>query len=272
VYKRLKYGLFNPSSVVELKNDKKIYTIVFFFFMVLKSMIPAFLIINQVKNLDYDTKRHIRTTFQSSTVPYEIVNYELVKKDNSLDEAHTIAIAPSFHIVFNHTIETPPSILTDKNIILFTKNKVYHIQLYFTKELFAYEEYPELEFLDLSLADNDNREFWNTVFPVVNQQLGKYFYSIVITQLLFYNFLPIAFELFIFSLILAFFQKKFAGIHADIKFSKLWQLIIYILLPYVVLRLLSDLFFFPLLSFIGIIVTVIYSIRLNKGLVIRKDV
>lgn len=272
MFTRLKYGLFYPFNVAELKNDKKKYTIIFFFLLVLLSMIPSFLMINKIKTLSYEAKRQIRSIFRDIDIPYEIIDYQLVKTSNNNDEELKVEISSVFHIVFNDTIETPPNLMTDKIFILFTKERVYFVQLFYSKELLAYNEYNELESLDLALATKDNSEFWNIVFPIVNQQLEKMYYSNLFMQLVLYGLLPYAIELIIFSLILAFFQKRFSESKSDIKFAQLWQLMIYILFPYVLLRLFSNLYNLYILSFIGIIITIIYSIKLNNGLTARREV
>ena len=81
-----------------------------------------------------------------------------------------------------------------------------------------------------------------------------------------------AIELLIFSLIVTLFLRTLIQVKANVKFSQLWRLIIYLLAPYVIFRLFADLYGLSILSYVGIITTIIYAIKMNNSLTIGKGV
>jgi len=277
VFKRLKYGLFYPSKISELKNEKRVYTISFFFILLIISIVPNLLLINQGRNLNYEQRSLIKKTFKNKEIPYKLEEFQLTRINGSIDNL-VIELSPSLMVIFDEDDVGSFIIPTDAySIILFSKKSVYLVKkqilnTYKTKELFNYNKYNELENFDLSKAQENDIEFWGLVFPIINAQIGEMFYTNYVMNFLFYYLLPFILELLIFSLILTFFQRRFRGFNEPMRFSKLWQLMIYILLPYVVFRLFSQLYNIYILSFIGIIMSIIYASKLNGALNIRKDV
>ncbi|MDD4000926.1 MAG: hypothetical protein PHX62_08575, partial [Bacilli bacterium] len=73
-------------------------------------------------------------------------------------------------------------------------------------------------------------------------------------------------SLSVLGLIISFFQKLFLPF---VKFGELFQLMIYALTPYVVGQLLSSLFGFVLIAYVGMFMTVIYASKLSRGLMQR---
>lgn len=277
MFKRLKYGLFYPSKISELKNEKRVYTISFFFILLIISIVPNLLLINQGRNLNYEQRSLIKKTFKNKEIPYKLEEFQLTRINGSIDNL-VIELSPSLMVIFDEDDVGSFIIPTDAySIILFSKKSVYLVKkqilnTYKTKELFNYNKYNELENFDLSKAQENDIEFWGLVFPIINAQIGEMFYTNYVMNFLFYYLLPFILELLIFSLILTFFQRRFRGFNEPMRFSKLWQLMIYILLPYVVFRLFSQLYNIYILSFIGIIMSIIYASKLNGALNIRKDV
>lgn len=273
--KRLKYGLFYPSNIAELKNDNKIYTILFFFLLVVLSALPALLLINHGNALDYNTKKEIRSIFHAEKVPYIIHDYTLQKTVSDKDPL-TVAVSDTLGVVFNHTADVPENAIGSNTIIYFAKERVYLIRPFLLKlsdpePLFSYNEYGELQELDLRTAFDNDADFWNIAFEIIEAQLEKTYYSSYAFNLIFYFVLPVIFELIIFSLIMAFFQKKTYEVRAGIiKFAAVWQLMIYILLPYVLFSVFANLYGMYFLTFAGMIISIIYSRKVGISLILGK--
>lgn len=269
---RLKFGLFRPSQVSSLKDDKKIYTVLFFILMVLLSLIPFVILVSKADTLSYETKREIRSLFRDYEIPYEIRDYKLTKTSDNGEDKLNIPVNQAFYIVFDDKLESEPQITPNRITVVFAREKVYLIHFFYRKELFSYSEYRDLENLDLSLANADDHQFWDKVFPIVRDQLDKTRHYSLLMQIGVYGFLFYAIELLIFSLIVTLFLRTLIQVKANVKFSQLWRLIIYLLAPYVIFRLFADLYGLSILSYVGIITTIIYAIKMNNSLTIGKGV
>lgn len=271
LFTRIKVGLFHPSQVAGLKNDKKMLTALYFLIMVLFSLIPFAILVSRNETLSYEDKRRIRTLFRGQEIPYEIVDHQLVKTSPSADDL-IIALNPTFDLILAAGSDSAPAVAPNKSAIVFTSEKVYLVQLLHKKELFSYSEYQELKDIDLALAGADDSQFWDTVFPIVREQIDKMRTYNLFIQIVVYGLVFYAIELLIFSLILTVFLRIMIQTHPSLSFSGVWQLIIYLMAPYVVFRLFADLYGLHLLAYVGIIITIIYTIRMNNALETGKGV
>ncbi|MGD9887117.1 MAG: DUF1189 family protein [Bacilli bacterium] len=269
MYQRFKEGLFSPSQIAKYQNDKKIVTVLFLFLLVLISITPSLINLNQNQGLDYENRTIIRQSFYDDEVPFAIVDSLLIAKNGS-NITHSVSINSAFQIVFTdqESIETNFANLDTYSRIVLTKQYVYFQQSLINVKLFAYSDYPSLANLDFSDALVDDQAFWSTVFLVVEDQIAEYGSFTLVANILTLVIGEI-FVLGLFGLIVAIFQMM--SLSGYLKFGHVWQVMTYILVPYVVSKVFEELFSINYLSFIGAIITVFYANRLTQVILQRKD-
>jgi len=229
-------------------------------------MIPSVIVAIQEDELDYSDKRIIREAFRNEEIPYKIENYELVNIGATEDDSYEVSIINNLKVIFvdDENIERYP--LSEISLIVLTKSSVYHVQSIVQTKLFDYADYEKFENLDLSQATNDDQDFWNIVFSVTNEQLDIFSNQTLAINII-KAFVTGAFGIIFFSLLITFFQRMILS--EIIKFSKLWQLMIYLMTPYVIAQLFAQLFLSSAITFIGTILTIIYANRLSQ--ILLKD-
>jgi hypothetical protein len=261
LFRRFKISLFQPRRIADLQNDTKLTTLIYYILLTLLATIPYIVLLFSSTGLSYDEKLSIRNEIRNQDIPYEIIDYKLVKDIDASEEDTIIDLS-----------ETMKLIITDKSAdelkfnpfhvgtyIILTEDKViYHAQV-FEDIRFNYSDYEDLKDLDLSGATNNDSQFWDVVFSVVNKEIEKYaptmriLYSIAV-------FFAQALFLTIFSLLVALFQRlRLQGIFS---FGKVWQLTIYAMTPYIILTLIGDLYGLRFISIIGIFVSYFYANRI----------
>ena len=130
---------------------------------------------------------------------------------------------------------------------------------------FDYDDYPILNGIHFSSASSyHNHEFWDTIFTVANQEI-KVIKPIFNFINIFYIVVGTIIDLLIVTLIITVFQMFTA--YSYIKFIKLYQLSIYVITPYVIGNLLSYLFNFNLLYYIGFLISIIYMSILSRTII-----
>jgi hypothetical protein len=218
---------------------------------------------------DYADQRIIRDAFRGTDVPYEIIDYQLRPKTEFSGTYYQIEVIPDVLSVVMTDQDTVPEqteAINMTTVILMTKSKVYLRQAFMETLLFDYHDYESLKNLNLALASQDDYAFWNTVFPVISDQIAEFLPYIQMANIGM-AFVLSLFDFLFFSVIITFFLKM--GTHGLISFGKLWKLIVYAMTPYVLSQLLGSLFSLDLLSFAGMIVTVIYASTILKRLLER---
>lgn len=257
MFRRFKISLFQPSKIAGFNNDSKLTIFIYYILLTFLAIIPYIILIFSSIGLNYDERLNIRNELRNQEIPYKIIDYTLT---NYTEETEPLVINLS---------ETTRLVFTEKNsedfkynpfhigtIIVFSKDKViYHTKLFEVIKI-NYSDYESLKELDFAGATNNDREFWDIVFPIINQEMNEHapvkriMDSIIIlfAQALFLGLL---------SLIIAFFQRiKLQHLYS---FGKIWQLTIYAMTPYIVLTLIGDLYNIGILSFIGVFVSYIYA-------------
>lgn len=265
MFKRFKSGLFSPSEVVNYRFDKKITTIIYLLILVILSILPSLIAMMGNNTLNYADKRVIREGFIKAEIPYKIEDNRLMLSAPYANEYQEIQITEQIRVVITEHSDfvLPVNAFDTSAIIILAREGVYYQRTFSHVFLFRYSDYPELQNLDLALAGVDDFHFWETVFAITNQQLSKYTVVSVLINLAIIALASLIGLLF-FGLLVSLFQKLTVPF---IRFGQYFQLIIYLLTPYVVCQLIGSLFGFDLLPFIGVLLTVIYASRLNRKLI-----
>ncbi|MFA6611616.1 MAG: hypothetical protein WCS78_04455, partial [Bacilli bacterium] len=102
------------------------------------------------------------------------------------------------------------------------------------------------------------------VMPIIADKLAEFKPYVMIASIM-VAILGTLGSLVIWSLITTVFQK--INIGSKVKFTKLWQLMIYVMAPYALGNLLSDLFGLVLLYYIGFILMVVNSAKIGQTIV-----
>jgi hypothetical protein len=267
VLKRFRSGLFYPSEIINYRFEKKIITILYLLVLVILSALPSFIIMFGDDALSYADKKVIREAFRNEDVPYKIENYELIYTGNIGEDLFVLEFADDLNVIMTteSEIDLEISPFSVDTFIILTKDKVIYQRTLTNIELFSYSDYSTLQNLSFSGAVSDDYDFWSVVFPIINQQLERFslFSGFVNVAVL---FLVSLVSLVVLGLIITFFQKLFIPY---LNFGSIFQLMIYALTPYVIGQLLASLFGFSLLSFVGILMTVIYASKLSRKLIQR---
>lgn len=262
LFRRLSSGLFNPNEIKNYAKDKAIYTLLVFFLLLLFSIIPHTIQVSKLDSLNYKTKRNITEFFSiNEEINFSIIDHKLVSNDGeklSLYYEYT----PEILIIFSN--EEEDLNLGRKTALVFGENNVYLRQNVLRKDLFNYKDYDELEGLDLTQAKSSlNQEFWDTMFIVINSEFLKVKPIVVMTYIL-VMFITNAIYMLLFSLLITLFQM--GRLRGTYRFPEVWKLSIYCLTPYVFGTLLSVLFNFEILSYVGLFMSVIYGVIMSRSI------
>jgi len=257
VFKRFKTSLFEPNNLAGLVNDSSLMTFLYYVLLLILSIIPAFILIFSSLGLSYDEKLSIRNDFKGVEIPYEIVDYQLVKKVNDENNYHKYKVNETFYVIFTDSkIEDLKYQVFFETVIIFTKDRVVYEELLYNRMELLYKDNLNLKELDFAGATNNELEFWDTVFAIVNsileQNSSKYKIVNAFAMIIYANIL-----LILYSLIITLFQ--YFKVKHIVSFGKFWKVAIYAMTPFVLLTLFGDLFNFQVLSIIGIIISYFYS-------------
>lgn len=258
-------GLFAPKEIANYRNDKKIYTLGFFFLLVLILIIPNIIVLFQSGSLDYSDRALIRKVFYNEEIPYQISNNKLVITETDTTNVYDVTLY--IKVVFTVEETFPVNVRDMNEYIILTENGVYHQTFLSKKLLFNYSDYQELKNFDFSGATTDNADFWSTVFTIMNNQFEIHRTTTIINNII-GNTIRAIIYLLLMSILIAVFQfRPLSGVE---KFMKLWQLVIYILTPYAVGSLFAVLYGAEIFTIIGAIVSIIYGNILTQGIIQKR--
>lgn len=262
--RRLSSGLFSPKEIYEYRKDSRWFTFLFFILLVLISSISGVVSAYKTDDLEYSDMQEIREMFyrDGNKIPFVIKHFQLVGMNIDEDYQYKKTLGYIDIIITNGNAKVDEK-STVPTIVL-TKNGVLLYYSIYREVLFSYSDYEELENLDLSLAYEDNSDFWKITFSVVAREMEKY-HNLVVAMYMIIAVISQLLMLGIWSLIVAGLQKFSIG--NKMKFSKLWQLMVYVTVPLALGKLLSDLFGIILIYYIGFILTVAYSAKLGQTIV-----
>lgn len=263
--RRLSSGLFSPQEIVTYQNDSRWLTTLYLLILVLLMALPSLLTINKDSSFGYNEKLSLREDFYRDGVemPFYIKHGQLFHDTGDTEYSYSKALKNG--ILVKATLKELSEIEQSTiPTIIFTKNGVIFHYTVYTDVLLSYADYPSLENLDFSGAYDNDEAFWGTLFPIISAKLADFKPYVILASVM-VAILGTLGSLVIWSLITTVFQKINTG--PRVKFTKLWQLMIYVMAPYALGNLLSDLFGLVLLYYIGFILMVVNSAKLGQTIV-----
>ncbi len=267
IFKRFTDGVFNPSNINNYTSDKRGFTVIYFFILVLLMIVPSTFTTILSPVVSYEDRASLRETFyhDATSIPFYIHSNILFNNDhdNSFVYKKVVGERTMLVIKANDDIETSTRYST---IIEFNRTGVFIQQFGIRRLLFGYNEYEELSSINFKDAYENDSKFWDNIFSVLDNEIPKQEviykgFNILV------SFVSTALSLALWSLIFTIFNKSSNN---KVTFSKYWQLMIYILTPYAVCYTLSRMFGFGILYYIGLIWTVINVMRFSQRIVIIK--
>lgn len=259
--KRLRDGLFNPSGVIAYKNDRWWMMPIFTIFLAILGVLPNIAYTLGATKFSYDDRNHFANEFRMEYVPFQIVDGELVNKDDNDEYVYRKKLLEKY--IVQISVQSTPKVADSLTlpIIYLEKDGVYVEQALFSKEkLFSYADYTETMNLDLEKVISGDYEVWSKVEIVINHVLNKNF-QMQSYFMLFTEFVMSALELLGLSAFLALMQKMY---NSNLKFMKLWKLLIYVMSPLVVGQLINSLYGVYIAWIIGIIISMLYAAKISR--------
>ena len=268
IIKRLMDGLFSPGKIYYYKDDKKILTSIYFFILVLIYAIPMTIGVVFSSNLSTNFMEEVRTAFQmSEVIPYKIENNKLtyISDGENIEKSYYVISTTNYDIYFSSSKTLPDTVnrasgfSITKTRILFTIDGVYEYRNYPTL-LVTYDKY-NLNGIDFSKAKENDYKYWENIFTNLSSIINTYKNQtmwITIVSLVLISSGGLA----LLSLIVTIFGRFSKG--NTLKFSKYWQMSIYLVTPMVFGELFATLYSMQVFYYIGLIMTLIYSMTFNQ--------
>ncbi|CCY07170.1 uncharacterized protein BN756_00489 [Coprobacillus sp. CAG:698] len=268
IIKRLMDGLFSPGKIYYYKDDKKILTTIYFFILVLIYAIPMTIGVVFSSNLSTNFMEEVRTAFQmSEVIPYKIENNKLtyISDGENIEKSYYVISTTNYDIYFSSSKTLPDTVnrasgfSITKTRILFTIDGVYEYRNYPTL-LVTYDKY-NLNGIDFSKAKENDYKYWENIFTNLSSIINTYKNQtmwITIVSLVLISSGGLA----LLSLIVTIFGRFSKG--NNLKFSKYWQMSIYLVTPMVFGELFATLYSMQVFYYIGLIMTLIYSMTFNQ--------
>lgn len=268
LFKRFKDGLFNPYNVNNYIDDKKGFTVIFFFILVILMVLPSAISTIASPIVDYEDKAYLRETFyhDEAEVPFYINSNILfnTNRDNNFVYKKEIGNSTLIIMKANDDVTTYARYST---IIEFSRTGVFIHQFGIRRLLCSYKDYFEFSNMKFSDAYNNDGEFWQNIFSIIDKEVPKQ-KVLYKTMNIVLVFIATAFSLALWSLIFSVFNKSTST--KKMSFGKFWQLMIYLITPYAVLYTMSKMFGLNLLYYIGLGWTIVNIFRFSRKVVIIK--
>lgn len=263
MFRRIFDGLFAPSQIIHYRDDRKIVTfgvLVFFAFIL---MIPSVISMFISRPLNYDVKVAIRNSFYNSIeIPYIIEDNKLVFVGETEKTQYYVNID---ELDLTVCFTTQKQIILENNmlgrVVVFSSDHVYVHNALKNIRILNYYEYSGTYGLDFRLAREDNRVFWDQVFNVTQQIFdnnSKLLFGVSLTIIVVQAFLLVIIS----TLLLTLFNRL--GSNNIYSFGKHWKMMIYFSGPFVLGFLFATLFNTMLFEYAGLIITLIYSFKINQ--------
>lgn len=265
MYSRIRDGLLSPSSIVDYIKDKWYKPFFQIILYALLLTIPTVISILTYDGLNYDQKIEIRKAFDGEEIPFSIVDGKLVSTkgddfiyENELMEMYKIVISLN---------DTSGKEISENYTIVFRQEAIVLNLAGVEMKIANYNDIDRLKNFDLSLlGDYNNTNAWNDIFAVCNDVVKSYIKFAAVSISL-AAFLENGLVILIIALIISMsFVFRFSRL---LKFSAMYKMSIYYTAPFVVGCLLSSLFNFALLYYIGMIVSLVYSI-IGSNVIVRR--
>ena len=261
---RISDSLFSPSEVLKYRVDKKIVTFFYFVFLGILLMIPnLILFLGNSQVFDYETKTNIRfDAYNQNNIPYKIENNKLVFTGTNEQTEYFINL-DTYEATLVFT--TQESIVTSEDmyrtIIVFDTYSIYLRTSIGKIEIGKYSDYNEIEGIDFNKITTNDKGFWNQV-SIFLAQVEDNYHSIIISSTILIIILRSFGTLVLFTLFITILNRISAlNIYS---FGDHFKLMVYYVTPFVIGIVLSRLFQVTIIEYIGLIVTFIYSLRINQ--------
>lgn len=261
---RLSDSLFSPSEVLKYRVDKKIVTFFYFVFLGVLLMIPNLIIfLGNTQVFYYETKTNIRfDAYNQNTIPYKIENNKLVFTGVNEQTEYFINL-DTYEVTLVFT--TQDNIVTSndmyRTIIVFDTSSIYLRSTIGKIEIGNYSDYDEIEGIDFNKLNTGDKAFWNQASLVLSQVENNY-HSVIVSSMILIIVLRSFGTLLLFTLFITILNRISAlNIYS---FGDHFKLMVYYVTPFVVAIVLSRLFQITIIEYIGLIVTFIYSLRINQ--------
>ncbi len=270
MFKRFRGGLFRPVEIHRYVNDKGIFTALYFFFLVFIMIIPQIIYTFTTPVVSYEDTNMVREVFFNSNepIPFTISNGLLLNDNNDDEIIYNIPVSSSVLV----SIKSNNDSVRYREfpvVVELSKSGVFLYQYGFRQFLFSYSDYSELNGMKLNLACENNDHFWNVAFGIIRTEAKKIapvFRTIDIVLSIIVNGVYIC----LFSFILTLFNRS--GNRKNVKFSKFWQMVIYLMTPYAVGSILADVFGLALIYYVGLIWSMVNVIRFSQFIGLRGDI
>lgn len=269
--KRLKIALFSPREIINMRVDN--FGLVFLYILILSfiMMIPAAISVARFDGVSFDTRLKVEEAFNGKEVPYEIINYRLVKTSEVTSSDYVIN--DNMMISFSlGEVNAPPNKTNYR--IVFGEESI-NIYCYIGKSrlistlLFRYSDYEELKNVNLTQATSAlNYDFWNNIFSVVNKEIKKYIPFATVAIIVGYTFTNL-FLIMLLALVLALFQRL--GIRRILSFKESYTISCYALSPFVVCVILAELFGISFLYYVGLTLAVVYNMIASNQILVKPS-
>lgn len=262
--KRLGDCLFNPKEILQYKIDKTIVTLLYFLFLSVILMIPNFIAyFTNMEVFDYELRTNIRyDLFNQNEIPYEVENGQLkFTGTNEKTEYYVNSDTYNVTIVFTTQKEIITNDEMNRTIIIFNSDGISLKRYTGNLEIIKYSELESIEGIDFKKMTTNDRVFWDQMTDVL-KELEKSYQSLIVTLQVLIIIIRSIGTLLLSCLFLTLIGRISAqniysfGIHL--------KLTIYYMTPFVFGVVLANLFGITLLEYIGLIVTFIYSLRINQ--------
>lgn len=267
IFRRITDGIFNPVMVNNYIGDKRIFTAIFYFMLIIIMILPQIIGVLAEPTFTYNDEVKIREMFyhDGEPIPFTIKSDLLFHDDHDDEYEYVKEIDDDVVIVFRAGSEQK-IYAKFKTVVEIGRYGVFIHKYGVRVLLFSYNEKPELSNLKFSKAYDDDSEFWNTVFKIVEEEVilnEPVIKTVKIASLFVYETLSIL----VLIIILALFNRPMN--RKELSFSKMCQMIVYLISPFAFASLLSQLFGFVIIYYIGLLITIINIMKFSQCIVIR---
>jgi len=203
--------------------------------------------------LDYETKANIASLFSGDNIDFEIKDGSLVNKSGKESAVYKRELSEFIHVRISETEDTSMSTVY---VIELSKTgfcvKFSYIKMFEG----SYADYEEMQNIDLAELSDLNSTAWDDIFSVVDSILKDYYRSTIGATII-SSILRYFVYLILITLMLSMsFMFRFRGY---LNYSAMFKLSAYYTAPFALGVVLSNLFSINIFSFIGIVISVIYT-------------
>ena len=268
LFRRLSDSLFSPNSINNYIDDRKWYTTIYFFVLIIIMLLPASLSIILSPLVSYEDKVALRESFyhDEAKIPFYINSHILFNSDRNNEFVYKKELNNNTLLVIKANDDNI-NYRSYSTVIELNRTGVFLEQFGFKTLLFSYKDYEVLNNIRFEKAYDNDSEFWDCIFQVLDKEIPKYeiIYKVANVLLL---FVSLSASLALWSLIFTIFNKS--SDNRGLKFTKYWQMMVYVLTPYAFCYSLSRLFGLSLIYYIGLLWTIINVLRFSQRIVVIK--